>query len=242
MRINKFLNDAGACSRREADRLIEAGRVKIAGRVAKLGDQVEAGERVSIDGEIIRPPKEKTIIAYHKPVGVIVTTDPNSPDNVMQDLLQSKKPLPNTRLFPVGRLDVSSSGLLLLTDDTSFADAVLRPTGGHEKEYEVQTTRDVDDEFLKKMSSGVMIIGRRTRQAKVTRLEADRFRIILTEGMNRQIRRMCETLGTGVRNLKRVRFMTVELGELLPGQWRKLSREEAATLRAKTGIVPKQSE
>lgn len=235
MRINKYLNDAGACSRREADRLIEAGRVKIAGRVAKLGDQVAEGERVSIDGEIVRPPKEKTYIAFHKPVGVIVTTDPEAPDNVMEALARGRKPVPSTRLFPVGRLDVASSGLLLLTDDTAFADAALRPSGGHEKEYEVQTARAVDDEFLRKMAAGVMILGRRTRKAKVARLAEDRFRIVLTEGMNRQIRRMCETLGTGVRNLKRVRFMTVALGDLAPGEWRRLSREEAAALKAAAG-------
>ena len=223
MRINKFLNDAGQCSRREADRLIEAGRVKIAGRIAKLGEQVEEGERVEVDGKAVVPPAHRTYLAYHKPIGVIVTTDPNSPDNVMQDLKQSGKPLPKARLFPVGRLDVASSGLLLLTDDTAFADAALRPSSGHEKEYEVEVVLPVEDAFLKKMAEGVVIMGRKTRPARVTRIDEKRFRIVLTEGMNRQIRRMCEALRIEVRRLKRVRFMNVEIGSLLPGEWRVLS-------------------
>ncbi len=232
MRINKYLNGAGVASRREADRLIEAGDVTINGRVAKLGDQVEEGDAIAVGGRTVVPPQVSTVIAFHKPVGLIVTTDANAPDNVMEALRRSEKRLPNVRLFPVGRLDVASSGLLLFTDDTALADRLMRPDSGTEKEYDVGVNRNVTDEFLKKMSEGVRILGLKTRPAVVVQTGPARFRVTLTEGKNRQIRRMCEALGYNVLKLSRERVGGVELGDLPEGEWRPLADVELASLRA----------
>lgn len=232
MRINKYLNGAGVASRREADRLIEARSVKINGKTAKLGDQVSEGDVVEVAGRKILPLVRTTTIAFHKPVGVIVTTDANAADNVMEAIRQSEKPLPNARLFPVGRLDVASSGLLLLTDDTALADRLMRPDSGTEKEYDVGVNKAVTEDFLQKMAEGVRILGLRTRRALVKQIDDARFRIVLTEGKNRQIRRMCEALGYNVLKLVRTRVGGVELGDLEEGEWRLLTEQELASLRA----------
>ena len=232
MRINKYLNGAGVASRREVDRLIEAGRVTVNGRTASLGDRMEEGDDVRVDGLSIVPPKERAVIAFHKPVGVIVTTDPKSPDNVMEALRRSSKRLPKARLFPIGRLDVASSGLLLLTDDTALAERLMRPESGVEKEYDVGVNKALTPAFIEAMRSGVRILGRVTRPAKVEALDQARFRIVLTEGKNRQIRRMCEVLGYAVLKLVRVRVAGVELGSLSAGEWRPLNEKETASLRA----------
>ncbi len=232
MRVNKFLNSAGVASRREADRLIEAGKVTINGKRAKLGDQIEEGDEVAVGGKKVVPPKVQTVIAFHKPVGLIVTTDTSMPDNVMDALCDSDRPLPNVRLFPIGRLDVASSGLLLFTDDTALADRLMRPDSGTEKEYDVGVNKDLKPEFLQKMSEGVRILGLKTRPAKVSQIGPARFLITITEGKNRQIRRMCEALGYSVLKLVRVRVGGVELGDLPQGEWRTLSDDERASLYA----------
>ncbi|WKZ29431.1 MAG: pseudouridine synthase [Patescibacteria group bacterium] len=232
MRINKYLNGAGVSSRREADRLIEAGKVTINGRVAKLGDQIQDGDEVAVGGKRVVPPAEHAVIAFHKPVGVIVTTDASSPDNVMEALRRSKKKLPDVRLFPVGRLDVASSGLLIFTDDTALADRLMRPDSGTEKEYIVGVNKPLTEDFLKQMREGVRILGLKTRPAKVEQSDGARFRITITEGKNRQIRRMCEALGYSVLKLVRVRVAGVELGELAEGDWRPLTAAERASLAA----------
>lgn len=238
MRINKYLSDSGVASRRESDRLVAAGKVSINGRQAGLGDQVEEGDAVTVDGKPVRPVANKTVIAFHKPVGVITTSDPAAQDNIMEALASASKAPPNARLIPIGRLDVSSSGLILFTDDTSLADRLMRPDSGTEKEYDVVVHDDVTDEFLAKMARGVRLENMpppqrivMTRPAKVQQTGASRFSIIITEGKNRQIRRMCEALGYEVRRLVRVRVAGVELGSLPEGEWRPLTRQELASLR-----------
>ena len=238
MRINKYLSDAGVASRREADRLIAAGRVTINGREAGLGDQAEEGDEVAVDGRTVKPVLKKTIIAFHKPVGVITTSDPSAPDNIMEALASASKAPPSARLIPIGRLDVASSGLILFTDDTALADRLMRPDSGTEKEYDVVVQKDLTDEFLERMARGVRLENMpppqrivMTRPAKVRQTGATRFSIVITEGKNRQIRRMCEALGYEVRHLRRTRVGGVELGDLPEGEWRLLTRQEFASLR-----------
>jgi 23S rRNA pseudouridine2604 synthase len=237
MRINKYLADAGVASRREADRLIEAGRVTVNGRKPGLGDQVEEGDEVLFDGRPVRPVQKKTVIAFHKPVGVITTTDAAAPDNIMGALHAASAPPPPGRLIPVGRLDVASSGLILFTDDSALADRLMRPDSGTEKEYDVIVDKELTDEFLTKMSKGVRLENMpapqrivMTRPARVKEIGATRFLIVITEGKNRQIRRMCEALGYEVRHLRRTRVGGVELADLPEGEWRPLSRQELASL------------
>ncbi len=239
MRINKYLNGAGVASRREADRLIEAGKVSINGRKAKLGDEVAEGDAVEVGGKKVAPPALRTVIAFHKPVGVITTSDASAPDNIMDALARSSKRPPNARLIPVGRLDVASSGLILLTDDTALADRLMRPDSGTEKEYDVVVHKDLTQDFLEHMSKGVRLENMpapqrivTTRPAKIVPTGASRFSIVITEGKNRQIRRMCEALGYEVRRLGRVRVAGVELGDLPEGEWRPLTKEELTSLRA----------
>lgn len=237
MRINKYLADAGIASRREADRLVEAGKVTINGRRPGPGDQVEEGDDVRVDGRPVKPVARKTVIAFHKPIGVITTTDAASPDNIMEALRGASKEPPKARLIPVGRLDVASSGLILMTDDTALADRLMRPDSGTEKEYDVIVDKELTDEFLEKMAKGVRLehmpgVQRivMTRRAKVARTGTSRFTIVITEGKNRQIRRMCEALGYEVRKLRRTRVGGVELGDLPEGEWRTLTKEELASL------------
>lgn len=237
MRINKYLADAGVASRRQADQLIEAGRVTINGHKPGLGEQVEEGDEVQVDGRTVRPVLKKTIIAFHKPVGVITTTDASAPDNIMEALHQASEPPPKGRLIPVGRLDVSSSGIILFTDDTALADRLMRPDSGTEKEYDVIVDHELTDEFLTHMSKGVRLENMpapqrvvMTRPAKVKEIGATRFLIVITEGKNRQIRRMCEALGYEVRHLRRTRVGGVELGDLPEGEWRPLTRQELGSL------------
>lgn len=238
MRINKYLAGAGVASRREADRLIEAGKVTIDGRRARPGDDVEDGVEVKLDGRTLRPVRTKTAIVFHKPVGVIVTTDPASPGNVMEALRNAPRPPPIARLVPVGRLDVASSGLLVMTDDTALADRLMRPGSRVEKEYDVIVDRPIPDAALERLAKGVrlenMPAPRRvvmTRPAKVARTGERSFRIVITEGKNRQIRRMCEAVGCEVRKLVRVRVGGVELGGLPEGEWRPLTAKELDSLR-----------
>jgi 23S rRNA pseudouridine2604 synthase len=236
VRINKFFTQQGLCSRREADRLIEEGRVTINGRRATLGDQVSPGDVVAKDGLVLSRGNEPVYIKFHKPIGVTTTTESDVPDNIIAYIGHPQ------RIFPVGRLDKDSSGLILLTNDGEIVNRVLRAEHGHEKEYLVRVNRPFDQAFLDRMATGVTILGTPTRPCTVVRRGRQEFRIILTEGRNRQIRRMCQALGYRVVALHRTRIMHVELGDLPAGQWKNLSEGERtgllATLRrAKEGAT-----
>ena len=226
-RLNKYLADSGYCSRREADRLIEEGRVRVDGRVGALGDRVLPGARVTVDGHILSGESKKVYIALNKPRGIVCTADPREPMNVV-DYLDYPQ-----RVFPVGRLDMDSEGLLLLTSDGGIVNRLLRAAGGHEREYEVEIDRPVTPEFARKMMAGVPILDTVTLPCRVRRTGERSFNIILVQGLNRQIRRMCEALGANVVRLRRVRIMDLRLGALRPGQWRELSADEVAALMAR---------
>lgn len=229
IRINKFFTQQGICSRREADRLIETGRVTVNRRTAKLGDQVGPGDVIARDGEIIPWGQAPIYIKYHKPVGVTTTSEAHVPRNIIAEIGHPE------RIFPIGRLDKDSSGLILLTNDGDIVNAVLRAEHGHEREYEVTVDRPFDQAFLDQMATGVTILGSRTKPCRMERLGAKRFRIILTEGRNRQIRRMCRALGYRVLALHRVRIMHVTITGLMPGRWKPLTAEERAGLLLAVG-------
>jgi len=220
IRINKFFTQHGICSRREADRLIETGRVTINQKVAVLGDRVRFGDVIARDGHVIPWGQDAVYIKYHKPVGVTTTSEAHVPRNIIAEIGHPE------RIFPIGRLDKDSSGLILLTNDGDIVNAILRTEHGHEREYEVAVDRPFDRAFLDRMASGVVILGRPTRPCRLDRLGPRRFRIILTEGRNRQIRRMCRALGYRVTELHRVRIMHITIGELAKGRWESLTSEE----------------
>lgn len=220
IRINKYLADSGACSRRQADRLIEQGRVCVGGQQAELGTRVLPGQMVTLDGRVLRGYSPKRYIALNKPVGIVCTTDPREPDNIVDFVGGSE------RLYPIGRLDKDSSGLILLTNDGDIVNKILRAGNNHEKEYRVTLERRCSDEFLRQMAAGVPILGQVTRPCRVFREGSDTFRIILTQGLNRQIRRMCQQLGHSVRTLTRLRIMNIKLGSLPLGQHRDLTPDE----------------
>ncbi len=228
-RLNKFLADSGYCSRREADRLIAEGRVTINGKVGVLGDQVAPGSTVLVDAHPLTGTCEKVYIALNKPIGIVCTADPREPLNVVDYLNYPR------RVFPIGRLDKDSCGLLLLTSDGEIVNRVLRAAGAHEKEYIVAVDKAITDEFIQKMSSGVEILGRMTLPCRIERLTVNSFRLVLVQGLNRQIRRMCESLDYRVRSLKRVRIMNITLGDLKSGEWRLLTGEELKGLFAALG-------
>lgn len=228
-RLNKFIADSGYCSRREADRLIEEGRVDVDGHPGALGDRILPGMRVTVDGHPLSGRGEKVYLLLNKPVGVVCTADPREPMNVVDYLNYP------VRIFPVGRLDKDSEGLLLLTSDGEIVNRILRAAGGHEKEYEVTVDRPVTREFLEKMAAGVPILDTVTLPCRVRRTGDRSFNIILVQGLNRQIRRMCETLGYSVRSLRRIRIMNIRLGKLRPGQWRALTDEEMDGLLRRLG-------
>ena len=228
-RLNTFVADSGYCSRREADRLIAEGRVQVDGRPGALGDRVLPGMRVAVDGQSLSGRGEKVYIALNKPAGIVCTTDPREPMNVVDYL---DYPI---RIFPVGRLDKDSEGLLLMTSDGEIINRILRAAGGHEKEYEVEIDRPVTKEFVEKMSAGVPILDTVTLPCRVRRTGEKSFNIILVQGLNRQIRRMCEALGCNVVRLRRIRIMNIRLGAMRPGQWRELSEEELSGLMERLG-------
>lgn len=219
-RLNKFIADSGYCSRREADRLISEGRVLIDGRVGVLGDRVLPGMQVLVDHHPLSGQGEKVYLLLNKPVGIVCTADPREPMNVVDYL---SYPI---RIFPVGRLDKDSEGLLLLTSDGEIVNRLLRAAGGHEKEYEVTVDRPVTPDFIRGMSAGVPILDTVTLPCKIRRTGERSFTIVIVQGLNRQIRRMCEYFGYSVRSLKRVRIMNLRLGNLKPGQWRELTDDE----------------
>jgi 23S rRNA pseudouridine2604 synthase len=224
VRINKFFTEQGLCSRRAADRLIEEGRVLINGRRAVLGDHVGDEDVVTLDGSRVMRHGDTVYLAYHKPVGVTCTTDLDVPGNIIKAVGYP------TRIFPIGRLDKDSSGLILLTNDGDIVNRILRVEFGHEREYVVTVDRPYPESLLQLLAEGVVVLGKRTHPCRTSRVNHKSFRIILTEGRNRQIRRMCSALGFRVVQLIRVRIMHVRLGTLRAGHWRSLSDKERLTL------------
>lgn len=224
IRINKFFTEHGICSRREADRLIEAGRVTINHVVAKLGDQVSTGDVIARDGQVIPWGQARIYIKYHKPVGVTTTSEGHVPRNIIREIGHPE------RIFPIGRLDKDSSGLILLTNDGDIVNAILRTEFGHEREYEVTLDRPYDPAILDRLSAGVVILGSKTKPCRAERLGSRRLRMVLTEGRNRQIRRMCQAVGYRVVALHRVRIMHITLDGLPSGAWKPLSLREQQEL------------
>lgn len=225
MRLNKFLSDSGVCSRREADRQIENGKVFINNEVAVLGAQVAPEDEVVYCGKIVQRSVKKTVIALYKPVGIECTSNLEVKNNIISFLNYP------TRVFPVGRLDKNSEGLILLTDDGELANRILKARNFHEKEYIVTVDKVLSAAFLSKMSKGVEILDTMTRPCKVEKKGDRTFDIILTQGLNRQIRRMCEALNYEVVRLKRIRILNIQLGELKSGEWRLIEDGELETLR-----------
>ena len=223
-RLNKYIADSGYCSRREADRLIQEGKVKIDGRVAGLGDRVLPGMKVICDGKSLSGDGEKVYIMLNKPRGIVCTADPREPMNVVDYV---GYPI---RIFPVGRLDKDSEGLLLLTSDGEIVNRLLRAAGGHEKEYEVEVDKPLTREFMENMMKGVPILDTVTLPCKLRRTGARSFNLVIVQGLNRQIRRMCEALGYNVQKLRRVRINNLKIGNLQPGQWRELTEGELNAL------------
>jgi len=224
MRLNKFIAETGVCSRREADKWIEAGRVTCNGSIATLGTQVNAADEIRLDGALLGAKKKQIYIALNKPIGIICTTEPDIENNIIDFVNFSE------RIFPVGRLDKDSEGLILLTNDGDIVNEILRSENNHEKEYRVTLDRPITDLSLQMLAGGVKIMGQMTKPSKVSRLGPNAFRIVLTQGLNRQIRRMCSALGYKVQRLKRVRIMNIELKNLESGKWRHLTDDELAEL------------
>jgi len=224
VRLNKYISATGVCSRREADKWIEAGRVTCNGQLAALGTRVVDGDEICIDGEPIGAKRRQVYIALNKPVGVTCTTEAHIEDNII-DLVGYPE-----RIFPIGRLDKDSEGLILLTNDGDIVNEILRAENNHEKEYIVTVDRPITDLSLKMMASGVKIMGELTKPCRVSRIDRESFRMILTQGLNRQIRRMCSALGYKAQRLQRVRIMNIHLGTLSSGQWRHLTDPELAGL------------
>jgi len=224
VRLNKYISETGVCSRRQADKLIEAGRVTCNGAIAVLGTQVGEADEVCVDGRPLGLRKKQIYIALNKPPGITCTTETHVEGNIV-DLVGYKE-----RIFPIGRLDKESEGLILLTNDGDIVNQILRSENNHEKEYLVTVERAVTDLALKMMADGVKIMGEITKPCKVARVNEKTFRMILTQGLNRQIRRMCSALGYRVQHLRRVRIINIDLGTLAPGEWRELAEAEVAEL------------
>ena len=225
-RINKYLSEVGYCSRRAADRLIEEGKVTINGKIPEIGTKVKEDDKVEVEGKIIeKSTKPKKIyLAFHKPVGIVCTTDRRvEPDNII-DFIKYPK-----RIFPIGRLDKSSEGLIFLTNDGDIVNKILRARNNHEKEYIVIVNRQINKDFIQRMSNGVEILDTITKDCFVEQLGPKTFKIILTQGLNRQIRRMCESLDYRVKSLKRVRIMNIKL-DVPTGKYRKFTKEELLEL------------
>ena len=229
VRINKYLSEAGFCSRRKADEYIAQGRVKINGKVPEMGTKVAPGDVVTVDGKRIEEPKEDFVyLAFNKPRGIVCTTDTRRERDNIIDFINYP-----SRIFPIGRLDKASEGLIFLTNDGDIVNKILRARNNHEKEYVVRVNRRITPDFVKKMSGGVPILDTVTRPCKVKKLDDFTFNIILTQGLNRQIRRMCEHLGYRVKKLERVRIMNVKL-DMPKGRWRYLSRKELKEIQRLT--------
>lgn len=223
--LNKYISESGFCSRREADKYIEECRVTINGKDAHKGNRVKDGDDVRVDGEPLRKKQAAVYLMLNKPKGVTCTTDTKDKTNII-DYINYK-----TRIFPIGRLDKLSEGLIFLTNDGNMVNKILRAGNGHEKEYIVTVDKPVNHEFIAQMRNGVKILGTLTNKCFVKQEADNRFRIILTQGLNRQIRRMCETLGYRVTSLKRVRIMHISLSGLAPGKWRYFTPQEIESIQ-----------
>jgi 23S rRNA pseudouridine2604 synthase len=230
VRLNKFISETGACSRREADAWIEAGRVTVNGCPAALGTQVGEGDQVCIDGRPVGAPKRHVYLALNKPVGITCTTERRVRGNIV-DFVGHRE-----RIFPIGRLDKDSEGLILLTNNGDIVNEILRSENEHEKEYLVEVDRPLTGEFLRAMAAGVPILDTVTKPCRVERVGRNSFRIVLTQGLNRQIRRMCEHFGYRVRRLRRVRIINVRIDGIPVGKWRNLRRQELE------GLLPGRSD
>lgn len=234
VRLNKFLSESGFCSRREADRLIEAGKVKVDGLTASMGMKVKPGQQVEADGTVIGGKDRPVVLLVNKPRGIVCTTsDKDRAENIVEFLNYP------VRIYPVGRLDKDSEGLLLMTNQGELVNQILKGRYGHEKEYLVTVNKEITASFLERMRKGVKILDTVTRPCTVEQTGEKSFRIILTQGLNRQIRRMCEALGYQVRTLKRVRIMNLKLGTLKTGEYREITKEE---LRELEGLLRKNTE
>ena len=228
-RINKYLSEVGYCSRRAADKLIEEGRVTINGKVPEMGTKVGSTDLVAVDGKQIGEPQDDFVyIALNKPVGIVCTTDTSVEKNNIIDFIKHPK-----RIFPIGRLDKPSEGLIFLTNDGDMVNKILRARNNHQKEYMVTVNKPVTRDFILKMANGVPILDTVTRKCKVEKVGVFEFKIILTQGLNRQIRRMCEYLGYRVTKLKRIRIMNIKL-DLPTGKWRYFTKEELAEINRLT--------
>ena len=225
-RINKFLSEIGYCSRRAADKLIEQGRVKINGEVPLMGTKISDADEVSVNGKVVHrvKKKKKVYIAFNKPVGIVCTTDQMREKNNIIDYINYP-----TRIFPIGRLDKPSEGLIFLTNDGDIVNKILRARNNHEKEYEVTVSKPITKEFIEAMGNGVPILDTVTRKCFVKQTDKKKFKIILTQGLNRQIRRMCEYLEYDVRKLKRVRIMNIKL-DIPIGEYRDFTASELNTV------------
>ncbi|GGG51347.1 23S rRNA pseudouridine(2604) synthase RluF [Epilithonimonas arachidiradicis] len=225
IRINKYLSEVGYCSRRAADKLLEDGRIKINGKIPELGTKVSDEDEILVDGKSIKKTQDEFIyIAFNKPVGIVCTTDTKREKNNIIDYINHPK-----RIFPIGRLDKPSEGLILLTSDGDIVNKILRASNNHEKEYLVRVDKPITEKFLEKMRNGVPILDTVTKKCEVEKIDTMNFRIVLTQGLNRQIRRMCEYLGYEVKKLKRIRIMNIKL-DLPVGKWRELSVSELSQL------------
>ena len=225
MRINKYLSQIGICSRREADKLVDSGRIKVNNEIAILGTKIKEGDKITIDNKLIKPKKKKTIfIAFNKPKGIVCTTNRMIEKNNIIDYINFPE-----RIFPVGRLDKLSEGLIFLTNDGSLVNKVLRSRNNKEKEYLVEVNKNITTDFIRQMSNGIPILNTVTKNCKLVKVSTTTFKIILTQGLNRQIRRMCEFLGFKVVSLKRIRIMDINL-DVETGKWRHLSSRELDSL------------
>lgn len=225
IRINKYLSEIGVCSRRGADKLIEAGRVTINGLVPEMGTKIKAGDQVQVDGKLVGPTQDKHVyLIFNKPIGIVCTTDTKVEKDNIIDYINYP-----TRIFPIGRLDKPSEGLIFLTSDGDIVNKILRARNQHEKEYIVSVDKRISEDFIEKMSHGIPILDTITRKCKVEAINSTTFKITLTQGLNRQIRRMCEYLGYEVTTLKRVRIMNISL-DIPVGQWREFSPQELKEL------------
>ena len=230
VRLNKYLSGQGICSRREADKYIEAGKVTINGHIARMGEKVDGTEEILFDGRLVSAAREeKIVLAMNKPAGIVCSS--KEKDNIIDYLKYPK------RVYPVGRLDKDSTGLILLTNDGELMNEILKARNYHEKEYEVRVRERITADFIRGMSEGVWLseLGVKTRPCKVKKVDAYTFRIILTQGLNRQIRRMCAYFNFRVVTLKRIRIMNIQLGDLKEGEWREIKGRELRELRG--GIV-----
>jgi 23S rRNA pseudouridine2604 synthase len=234
--LNKYISSSGMCSRREAEKFISEGRVTINGKATQLGNRVAKKDVVKLDGRLVEPKNQTLYIALNKPVGIVSTTDDREKNNIVKHVNYPE------RLFPIGRLDKPSEGLIFLTNDGDIVNKILRAGNNHEKEYFVSVDKGITDDFIQKMSNGIPILGTLTQKCKVEKISEKIFKIVLTQGLNRQIRRMCEYLEYEVIKLKRTRIMNVELGYLQTGDWRELTDDEMKEINAMIATSSKTEE